>query len=94
MKNTDTTQRGQGLPAEHGSAAPSHARLQDDLDWKVFAEKFEKRNGVAPDRKNDLHSEYFHWFMVGAHAEFMGRLNVQPNTEGLASTAGNEKPKL
>ena len=62
------------------STVPLRARLQDDLDWKVFAKEFESRNGFAPHRRDGQHKEYFHWFTFGAHSEFMGRLKVQANT--------------
>ncbi len=71
---------GGGCAAPPCSAAPSHARLQDGLDWQVFAERFNSRNGFDPSRGDKQHKEYFHWFTVGAHAEFMGRLNVQQNS--------------
>jgi hypothetical protein len=48
---------------------------QDAIDWGVFAAKFHERNGFLPHRQDSGHQEYFHWFTVGAHAEFMGRLN-------------------
>lgn len=57
------------------------SRSQDDLDWEVFAEKFEKRNGFMPLRRDKQHLEDFYWFTVGAHAQFMGRLEVKLNTE-------------
>jgi len=52
---------------------------QDEIDWNFFAEKFEKKYGFAPHRRDSGHQEYFHWFTVGAHAEFMGRLNGAQN---------------
>lgn len=73
------SQRVEACAAPVCSAVPSHARLQDDLDWKVFAKKFERRNGFEPNRSDRLHREYFEWFTTGAHAEYMGRLDVQPN---------------
>lgn len=49
--------------------------IQDAIDWGVFAAKFTARHGSIPRRDDPHHSEYFHWFTVGAHEEFMGRLN-------------------
>ena len=49
--------------------------VQDAIDWGVFAAKFAARYGSLP-RRGDSHiEEYFYWFTVGAHQEFMGRLN-------------------
>lgn len=73
------SQWGETCAAPVFSAVPSHARLQDDLDWKVFAKKFQRRNGFEPHRNDSLHREYFEWFTTGAHAEYMGLLYVQPN---------------
>jgi len=52
---------------------------QDEIDWSFFAGKFEKKYGFAPHPRDSGHQEYYHWFTVGAHAEFMGRLNGAQN---------------
>jgi len=71
--------------AESLCSAPSFARRQDDLDWGVFAAIFEKRNGFAPHPRDTGHQDAFHWFTVGAHEEFMGRLNVLSNVSDQAT---------
>jgi hypothetical protein len=75
------------LPAEPTRSLaemPSSASLiantnQDEIDWNFFAGKFEAKYGFVPHRRDSGHQEYYHWFTVGAHAEFMGRLNGAQN---------------
>lgn len=57
------------------------AGVQDSIDWGVFAAKFVLLHGSLPVRGEPTSEEAFHWFTVGAHAEFMGRLNPKPNTQ-------------
>ena len=80
----DDRPQGRELAAMPGSAGSFPAR-QDALDWQVFAAAFEKRNGFVPHPMDTGHKEYFHWFTVGAHEEFMGRLTVKPNELVLAA---------
>ena len=74
------------LPAEPPrslAAMPGSAYLianQDEIDWNFFSGKFETKYGFAPHRRDSGHQECYHWFTVGAHAEFMGRLNGAQNT--------------
>ena len=49
---------------------------QQSLDWRVFAEWFERAEGFAPNPKDTRACELFRWFTIGAHNEFMGRLNI------------------
>ena len=64
-----------------GSASLIANTNQDEIDWSFFAGKFEKKYGFSPCRRDTGHQEYYHWFTVGAHAEFMGRLNGAQNAE-------------
>jgi hypothetical protein len=68
------------LPPTAGSASFIGNTNQDEIDWNFFAGKFEAKYGFAPHRRDSGHQEYYHWFTVGAHAEFMGRLNGAQNT--------------
>lgn len=76
---------GEGLGAMPCSASLIANTNQDEIDWSFFAGKFEGKYGFAPNRRDSGHQEYYHWFTVGAHAEFMGRLNSLPNAQSEAT---------
>ena len=75
----DTTDNLRAVDLPRPCSAGSFPARQDALDWQVFAAAFQKRNGFVPHTMDTGHKEYFHWFTVGAHEEFMGRLTVKPN---------------
>jgi len=89
---------GEGLAAVPGSASLIANTNQDEIDWGFFAGKFEKKYGFAPHRRDSGHQEYYHWFTVGAHAEFMGRLNgaqnnpAEPPQVGSGGSSENPQP--
>lgn len=79
MDLSTDTEENPGCREQRPCLTGSFPARQDALDWQVFATAFEKRNGFVPHTMDTGHKEYFHWFTVGAHEEFMGRLTVKPN---------------
>lgn len=75
---------------ETESAELQLSETQDVIDWSAFAKKFKQREGFDPNPRDSRAKELFMWFSIGAHEEYIGRLNAaNASTQGMAC----EEPK-